>query len=104
VLLALSGALVVLTRLDLLSTLLHAALAGLLFAALTYVVRLALRHSERNGTVAYVHRLSDATARGVHASEVASHLHGLAETTSGIFRSGGRNAVAANGRGQRPVG
>jgi len=103
VLQALSGALVVLTRLGLFSTLLHAALAGLLFAALTYVVRLTLRHSERNGTVACVHRLSDAAARSLHASEAASHPHGLAETTSGISRSGGRNAVADNGRGERPV-
>ena len=43
VLQALSGALVVWTRLGLFSTLLHAALMGLLFAALSLVLRYALR-------------------------------------------------------------
>ncbi len=100
---AFSGALVVFTRLGLFSTLLHAALAGLLFAALTYVVRLTLRHSERNGTVAYVHRLSDATARSVHASGSASHAHALAQTIPDSSRSGERNPVANNGGGERAV-
>jgi cytochrome c oxidase assembly protein subunit 15 len=46
VLQALSGALIVWTRLGLFSTLLHAGLMGLLFAALTLVLRCALRVSE----------------------------------------------------------
>ena len=47
---ALSGAVVVWTRLGLFSTLLHAALMGLLFAALAYVVRQTLLEAEREGS------------------------------------------------------
>jgi cytochrome c oxidase assembly protein subunit 15 len=50
VLQALSGALVVWTRLGLFSTLLHAALMGLLFAALTLVLRNALRAEQTSPT------------------------------------------------------
>jgi heme A synthase len=103
VLQALSGALVVWTRLGLFSTLLHAALAGLLFTALAYVVRLSLRHAQRNDSVALVHRLSDAAARSVQASGSASHPHALAETNRGIPRSGGHNPLANDGRRQRSV-
>jgi cytochrome c oxidase assembly protein subunit 15 len=78
---AVSGALVVWTRLGLFSTLLHAALAGVLFASLTYVVRLTLRDSKRNGTVAYVQRLSDAAARAVREPRPNSHVPGLAAET-----------------------
>jgi cytochrome c oxidase assembly protein subunit 15 len=49
VLQALSGALLVWTQLGLLSTLLHAALMGVLFAALASVVRLALRQPSKIG-------------------------------------------------------
>jgi cytochrome c oxidase assembly protein subunit 15 len=82
VLQALSGALVVWTRLGLFSTLLHAALMGLLFAALTYVLRLTLLGPERKDSVTYVHRLSDAAARGLHASEPSPRLHAMAKTSS----------------------
>jgi cytochrome c oxidase assembly protein subunit 15 len=101
---ALSGALVVWTRLGLFSTLLHAALMGLLFAALAYVVRLTLRDTQRNGSVAYVHRLSDVAARSLQDSESASSLHALAETTSDIPRSGERSSVGDDLSGQRPIG
>src|SRR5207302_3140688 len=69
VLQALSGALVVWSRLGLFSTLLHAALMGLLFAALASVISQSLRHPKRNESMAYVRRLSDATARHVQTSE-----------------------------------
>jgi cytochrome c oxidase assembly protein subunit 15 len=48
VLQALSGALIVWTQLDLFSTLLHAGLMGLLFAALTLVLRYALQTVEKS--------------------------------------------------------
>lgn len=98
VLQALSGALVVWTRLGLFSTLLHAALMGLLFASLAYVLRLTLRDRERNEPVAYVRHLSDAAAREVHEAESASPSHAFAEPTPGLSRPGGRSAVPDDSR------
>jgi cytochrome c oxidase assembly protein subunit 15 len=96
---ALSGALVVWTRLGLFSTLLHAALMGLLFAALASVMRLSLRHPERNGSVAYVHRLSDATARSLQQPESTAFPHALVTTAPDISRAAERNSVADDGGG-----
>jgi heme a synthase len=60
---ALSGALVVWTRLGVFSTLAHAAIMALLFATLAHLVRLALLSPERNDFVADGYRLSNAAAR-----------------------------------------
>jgi cytochrome c oxidase assembly protein subunit 15 len=103
VLQALSGALVVWTRLGLFSTLLHAALMGLLFAALAHLVRLTVLHAERNDSVAYVRRLSDAAARGVREDARTAGLHALGETGSDIPRAGERGAMAHDRRGERSV-
>jgi heme a synthase len=99
VLQALSGALVVWTYLGLFGTLLHAALAGLMAAALSQVLFLALRHAKRNDPVPDVCSLSDAAARGVQRTEQASLPRALAATTSGDPSPGGGSAVAHDGRG-----
>jgi len=104
VLQALSGALVVWTRLGLFSTLLHAALMGVLFASLAYVVRQTFRHPERNDSVDDVHSLSDARARGLQPQSSVRHLIDvLATTSSGISRAGERGAVDDDGRRQRAI-
>jgi cytochrome c oxidase assembly protein subunit 15 len=63
VLQALSGALVVWSRLGLFSTLLHAATMGLLFAMLTVVVRRSVTGTQRNDSVPDKDLLSDAASR-----------------------------------------
>jgi heme a synthase len=104
VLQALSGALVVWTRLGLFSTLLHAALMGLLFASLAYVVRQTFRHPERNDSVDDVHSLSDATARRLQPQSATSSPHALGTTTtSGISRTVERGAVGHDDLRQRAV-
>jgi heme a synthase len=98
---ALSGALVVWTRLGLFSTLAHAAIMAVLFATLAHLVRLALLSPERNDFVADRYRLSDGAARDLQTSPPSetSHRHVLATTTSGIAAPGGGGAVADNSRG-----
>ena len=100
---ALSGAIVVWSRLGLFSTLLHAALMGLLFAALASIVLQTLRHRERNDSVAFVHTLSDATARGLQQPESASIPHALVATASALSGADERRTVADDGRGERTV-
>jgi cytochrome c oxidase assembly protein subunit 15 len=98
---ALSGALVVWTRLGLFSTLAHAAIMAVLFATLAHLVRLALLSPERNDFVADGYRLSDGAARDLQTSPSpeTSHRHVLATTTSGIAAPGGGDAVADDSRG-----
>jgi heme a synthase len=96
---ALSGALVVWTYLGLFSTLLHAALMGLLAATLSYVLLLAVRQPERNDSVPDVFSLSDAAARGLQPEHAASSPHALATTTSGNASTTRRSAVADNRHG-----
>jgi heme a synthase len=60
---ALSGAVVVWTRLGLFSTLAHAAVMALLFAALAHLVRYVLVRPQREASVPNVYRLSDETRR-----------------------------------------
>jgi cytochrome c oxidase assembly protein subunit 15 len=100
---ALSGALVVWTRLGLFSTLAHAAVMALLFAALAHLVRLAFVSPERNDFVADGYPLSDEAARHLQPSspEETAQQHVLATTTSGIAPAGGGGAVADDSRGQR---
>ncbi len=62
-----SGALVVWTHLGLFSTLLHAGLMGVLFAALTNVLYVAFRRRERNAFIREVPHLRDAAAGNVRA-------------------------------------
>src|SRR5579859_2451838 len=62
VLQALSGAIVVWTRLGLFSTLAHAGIMALLFAALALLTRQVLRPSDRTESVADLYRPSDAAA------------------------------------------
>jgi len=98
---ALSGALVVWTRLGLFSTLANAAIMALLFATLAHLLRLALLSPERNDFVADRYRLSHEAARDVQTSPSpeTSDRHALATTTSGIAASGGGGAVADDSRG-----
>ena len=56
---AFSGAIVVWTHLGLFSTLLHAAVMGLLFASFARVLQLAVRQPERDGSVPNVSTLND---------------------------------------------
>ena len=96
---ALSGALIVWTLLGLFSTLLHAALMGLLFASLAVVLSVAIRPSKRNGSVSYVLSLSDATARDVQHSGSATHA--LAAPSPAHSVDGGRSRVPVDdGRGR----
>ena len=105
VLQALSGALVVWTHLGLLSTLLHAAVMGLLGASLSHVLLLTVRAAKRNDSVPDVFSLSDAAARGLQPAPVASHPHaGRASATPtaktpGNAAAAGRSAVADDERG-----
>src|SRR5439155_21338742 len=82
---ALSGALVVWTQLGLFSTLAHAAVMALLFAALAYLVRWALLSPEPNDFVADGYRLSDEAACDVQRSSppVTSQRHALATLPPG---------------------
>ena len=91
---ALSGALIVWTLLGLFSTLLHAALMGLLFASLAWVVRVAVRADERNESVAYVSSLSDAAAREMQPSVSASSTHARATPSPGSSSDDGRSRVS----------
>jgi cytochrome c oxidase assembly protein subunit 15 len=101
---ALSGALVVWSRLGLFSTLLHAAIMGLLFAMLTYVVRRSLADARRNDSVPDRYLLSDAAARDVHQPGLDSQPHALATSTAGLSAAAGRGAVDDDADGKRPVG
>src|ERR1051326_5606915 len=101
---ALSGALIVWSRLGLLSTLLHAGLMGLLFALLAYVVRQSLKRAQRNGSVPHVYLLSDATTRGTQSAAAVTAQVGLAPSLSGVPLGSGRSPVADDADGQRPVG
>lgn len=90
---SLSGALIVWTQLGLFSTLLHAGLVGVLFAALASLVRFTLRHAERNDTVPDVYSLSDATARKVQQPESTSRAHALATSSPGHPGAGERSRL-----------
>ncbi len=83
VLQALSGALVVWTRLGLFTTLAHAGIMALLFACLVYVVRRAAGTQERNDSVRNMFSPSDDAARSLRPTEAASFPHVLSTTTSG---------------------
>jgi cytochrome c oxidase assembly protein subunit 15 len=103
VLQALSGAVVVWTRLGLFSTLAHAAIMALLFAALALLTRQVLTSAKPNDSVADLYPLSDGTA---HVLQPAVDLesarqHALATTSSGIPPARERGAVANHRRGQR---
>lgn len=96
---ALSGALIVWTLLGLFSTLLHAALMGLLFASLAVVLRVAVRPAKRNESVSYVLSLSDAAARDVQSSGSATHA--LAASSPARSDDGRRSRVPDDhGRGR----
>jgi len=103
VLQALSGALVVVTRLGLFSTLAHAAIMALLFATLAHLLRLALLSPERNDSFADVYLLSDGAARRLHHSGAlrTEQRHALATPTPGIASAGSGGAVADDSRGER---
>ena len=107
VLQAFSGALIVWTYLGLFSTLLHAAIMGLLFASLTYVLR-----AERDNSVLDRYRPSDGTARHVQPASSVSpqHVPHVLAPDSDLPVAGERRAVADDaGRkhavaAQRPSG
>ena len=99
VLQALSGALIVWTRLGLFSTLLHAGLMGVLFALLTYVVRRSLTSAQRNDSVPDVYILSDGAARRVQQRDLASHV--LSRSPAVVPASAGGRAVADHADSQR---
>jgi cytochrome c oxidase assembly protein subunit 15 len=97
---AASGALVVWTRLGLFSTLAHAAIVALLFAALAHLLRQALRSPYRNGSVTNLYSPSDGTAQNLQPqSDDPSRKHVLATTHSGGTPASERGAVADDGRG-----
>ena len=100
VLQALSGALIVWTLLGLFSTLLHAGIMGLLFAALTYVVR-----AERNNCVPDRKTLSDGTARKMQPTGVVSppHVPNVLAPNSGLPATPERSPVGDYARGERAV-
>lgn len=100
VLQAFSGALIVWTYLGLFSTLLHAAIMGLLFASLTYVVR-----AERNNSVLDRYGLRDHTARGVQTTLAVSPPHGSTSvaSSSGVSAPADGRAVADDAGSQRAV-
>jgi cytochrome c oxidase assembly protein subunit 15 len=105
VLQALSGALVVWTRLGLFSALAHAAIMALLFAVLAHLVRLGLASRERNGTVADRYSLSDGAARNLQpAQPETSQRHVLATTSPGIATPGGHEPVGDARHGRRAIG
>ncbi len=100
VLQALSGALIVWTLLGLFSTLLHAAIMGVLFAWLTYVVR-----AERNNCVPDRRTLSDGAARGLQPSSAVSppHARNVLAPTDFLSRSAGHSPVADDPGRERAV-
>jgi heme a synthase len=104
VLQALSGALIVWTRLGLFSTLLHAALMGLLFAALACVVWQTLKRNERNESVPDVYVRSDTAARGVQHGESLAVPHTLATSSAGVPAGPGYRPVADDPDRGRPIG
>jgi cytochrome c oxidase assembly protein subunit 15 len=106
VLQALSGAIVVWTRLGLFSTLAHAAIMALLFAALALLAREALASAKRNDSVADLYPLSDGAAHGLQPTGAleSARPHVLATTSSGIPPARERGTVADHRRGQRPGG
>jgi heme a synthase len=99
----LSGALVVWTQLGLFSTLAHAGIMALLFAALAHLVRAALKAADGNKVGVRMSRLSDEAARTLRLDEVAntSPRYELATTSSDGTGCVGRGAVADNSRGER---
>jgi cytochrome c oxidase assembly protein subunit 15 len=104
VLQSMSGAVVVWTRLGLFSTLAHAALMALLFAALAHLTRQVLTSAKRNDSVADLYPLSDGTAYGLQPTVglESARQHALATTSSGIPPARERGAVADHRRGERP--
>jgi hypothetical protein len=106
VLQGLSGAVVVWTRLGLFSTLAHAAIMALLFAALALLTRQALRSAKRDESVADLHPLSDAAAPELQPTVglESSTRHALATTSSGIRPARERRTMADHHRGERPGG
>jgi cytochrome c oxidase assembly protein subunit 15 len=97
---ALSGAIVVWTRLELFSALAHAAIVALLFAALAHLVRASLSSPERNDFAINVSPPSDGAARRLQPRAAASsHSHVLATTNASVGEHPGRGAVADDGRG-----
>ena len=110
VLQALSGALVVWTRLGLFATLAHAAIMALLFACLVYLVRRAAGSPERNDSVRDMFSPSDDAARTLRPTEAVSFPHVLSSTTSGgtaglhrpVVDDGGRQRAIAERAGLGP--
>jgi cytochrome c oxidase assembly protein subunit 15 len=104
VLQALSGALVVWTRLGLFSALAHAAIMALLFAVLAHLVRLGLASRERNGIVADRYSLSDGAARKLQPPQPETlQPHVLATTSPGIATAGRPEPGGDTGHGQRTI-
>jgi cytochrome c oxidase assembly protein subunit 15 len=104
VLQALSGAVVVWTRLGLFSTLAHAAIMALLFAALAVVLRQVVQSAKRNDSVADLYPLSDGAAHGLQPTGAleSARPHALATSSSGIPPARERGTVADHSRSQRP--
>ena len=103
VLQALSGAVVVWTRLGLFSTLAHAAIMALLFAALALLARQAFTSAKRNDSVADLYPLSDDAAHGLQPPGAleSARLHVLATTSSSVTPARERGAAADRRRGER---
>ena len=106
VLQALSGAVVVWTRLDLFSTLGHAAIMALLFAALAVLTRQVHTSAKRNDSVADLYPLSDGAAHELQPTGAleSARQHALAKSSSGIPPARERGTVADHRRGERPGG
>jgi cytochrome c oxidase assembly protein subunit 15 len=106
VLQALSGAVVVWTRLGLFSTLAHAAIMALLFAALALLVRQAFTSAKRNDSVADLYPLSDGAAHGLQPTGAleSTRPHALATSSSGISPARERGVAADRRRRERPDG
>ncbi len=104
VLQALSGAIVVWTRLDLFSTLAHAAIMALLFAALALSARQVLTSGKRNDSVADLYPLSDGAAHGLQPTGAleSARQHALATTGSSVPPARQQRAAAERRRGERP--
>ena len=100
---ALSGALVVWTRLGLFATLAHAAIMALLFACLVYVVRRAAASPERNDSVRDMFSPSDDAARALRPTEAVSFPHVLSSTSSGARTAGLHWPVVDDGGRQRAI-
>jgi heme a synthase len=100
----LSGAVVVWTRLGLFSTLAHAAIMAVLFAALALLTRQVLKSDKRNEPVADLYPLSDDAAHQLQPTVglESSRQHALATTSSGIPPARERGTLADHGRGERP--